>query len=281
MKINKNVREVMNKIGRRWDIIEKLYESPHGLTELARELGKKDSQVLRELKDLPPEIVKRVGKGRKTKYVLTENAKRLVGSILQAFSELPESKVLTDPKPDEWKRIKGGLGGKYEEERQLALEEFIEFCRTKRAWKIPEVLDYLKEVRNKEFSIGGGEIRAVNLIRDVIKNARLEKELEEVRKAFLPVAREMWEGKDWRTAFEILKDLLPEEEVVELAKNKCLEAFRREEGKEILNYFKSFFKKRLDEIKPWFYELVRDEDERVRKGALNYYRELIKPEHVI
>jgi len=53
---------------------------------------------------------------------------------LQAFSELPESKVLTE-KPDEWKRIKGGLGGKYEEERQLALEEFIEFCRTKRAWK--------------------------------------------------------------------------------------------------------------------------------------------------
>ncbi|RLI82032.1 hypothetical protein DRP04_04840 [Archaeoglobales archaeon] len=90
MKINKSVKGIMGKVGRRWDIIEKLYEKPSGLTELAEKLGKKDSQVLRELKEdlLPYGIVEKKGKGRETKYVLTEDARTLVDAILNAFAAL-------------------------------------------------------------------------------------------------------------------------------------------------------------------------------------------------
>jgi len=90
MKINKTVREIMDKLGRRWDIIEVLYEKPSGLTELAKKLGKKDSQVLRELKEdlLPCGIVEKRGKGRETRYVLTEDARTLAGAILSTFAAL-------------------------------------------------------------------------------------------------------------------------------------------------------------------------------------------------
>ena len=53
-----------------------------------------------------------------------------------------------------------------------------------------------------------------------------------------------------------------------------------EKCKDILGFFE-FLKKDLDKIEPWFYKLIEDEDEKVRKRALEFYKKLREPKGII
>jgi len=285
MKTNKLIKIV----GPRWSLLEKLYERDYYVTELATTLGKKTSEVSKQLHELEEARLagstQEHGERRKT-YTLTALGRKAVELAQNLERAEPTPTKLTEPDRKYWENLRMKLSSRSEWVTMAALQDLTILCHNTRVWKLgDDFWQYLIEQFNTDGNSNLGKV--VDCIDIIFRNASAteEKEVAEKIKGLFSERLAELIGADqhkneWRAAFNCLRMMLSNAELLRLIQEKYEKVFKSEESSGkiyllLMDELRKLYETNADEVREWLYRLMETSDPKAAESACYLYQALL------
>jgi predicted transcriptional regulator with HTH domain len=228
-------------------------------------------------------------RGRPFKYIrLTESGKRVVSSFVEALRLPPSSGQvrLSDPDQKYWEDLRTKLSSRNEWVTMAALQDLIILCHNTRVWKLgDDFWHYLIEQFNTNGNSNLGKV--ADCINIIFRNASAteEKKVTEKTKGLFSERLAELIGADqhkneWSVAFNCLRIMLPNAELLKLIQEKYEKAFKSEENSGkiyllLMDELKKLYETNANEVREWLYRLMENSDPKAAESACYLYQALL------
>ncbi len=280
-------------VGQRWSLIEKLYEKDYYVTELATALEKRPPEVSKQLHELEEAklagFTQKNGERRKT-YSLTALGREAVELAQKLERAEPTPVKLTEPDRKYWEDLRTKLSSKSRWVAKAALQDLTILCHSTRVWKLGDDLwQYLIEQFNTNGNHNMGKI--ADCINIIFQNASVAKEKQITKKInelfserladLIGADRHKYEGSAVSTAFDCLRTMLTNAEMLKLIQEKYEKAFKSDErfgriSDLLIGELKKLYETNASEIREWLYKQMEDSDPKTAEEAYSLYQDLLK-----